>query len=104
MTMFDASRFPEAGVGLEYHLPRHRVADHAVDPALERILAEGLPYFDYLEFQPTHSILEPRLLEVGEQTPSLLHSSSLSLGSVGIAMDREFLQMTRRLCDRTRSP
>lgn len=104
MTMFDASRFPEAGVGLEYHLPRHRVADHAVDPALERILAEGLPYFDYLEFQPTHSILEPRLLEVGEQTPSLLHSSSLSLGSVGIAMDREFLQITRRLCDRTRSP
>jgi len=104
MTMFNASRFPEAGVGLEYHLPRHRVADQAIDPALERILAEGLPYFDYLEFQPTHSILEPRLLEVGEQTPSLLHSSSLSLGSVGIAMDREFLQMTRRLCDRTRSP
>ncbi|MFJ4196906.1 DUF692 family multinuclear iron-containing protein [Pseudomonas sp. NPDC089534] len=104
MTLFDASRFPEAGVGLEYHLPKRQDPDHGLDPVLERILAEGLPHFDYLEFQPTHSILQPRLLDVGAQTPSLLHSSSLSLGSVGIAMDREFLRMTRRLCDAIRSP
>ncbi|MCU1750533.1 DUF692 family multinuclear iron-containing protein [Pseudomonas sp. 6D_7.1_Bac1] len=108
MTMFDASQFPEAGVGLEYHLPRHCPIDDpsgdGVDQTLERILAEGLPYFDYVEFQPTHCILEPRLLELAARVPSLLHSSSLSLGSVGIAMDREFLHMTRRLCEKTRSP
>ncbi|PQO97494.1 dehydrogenase [Pseudomonas frederiksbergensis] len=108
MAMFDAAQFPEAGVGLEYHLPRrgprHDSSQEGLDPTVERILAEGLPHFDYVEFQPTHCILEPRLLEVGVQTPSLLHSSSLSLGSVGIAMDREFLNMTRRLCDKTRSP
>ncbi|EJL97628.1 SagB-type dehydrogenase domain containing protein [Pseudomonas sp. GM102] len=108
MAMFDASQFPEAGVGLEYHLPRHGSKDdrsqEGLDPTVERILAEGLPHFDYVEFQPTHCILEPRLLDIGAQTPSLLHSSSLSLGSVGIAMDREFLHMTRRLCDKTRSP
>ncbi|UVM49239.1 DUF692 family protein [Pseudomonas sp. B21-015] len=108
MGMFDASPYPEAGVGLEYHLPRHSLQDdlseHGLDQTVERILAEGLPHFDYVEFQPTHCILEPRLLEVSAQVPSLLHSSSLSLGSVGIAMDREFLRMTRRLCDKTRSP
>jgi SagB-type dehydrogenase family enzyme len=108
MAMFDASQFPEAGVGLEYHLPRRGSQDGGLedrlDPTVERILAEGLPHFDYVEFQPTHCILEPRLLDIGAQTPSLLHSSSLSLGSVGIAMDREFLHMTRRLCDKTRSP
>ncbi|WPN56786.1 DUF692 family multinuclear iron-containing protein [Pseudomonas sp. P9_31] len=108
MEMFDASPYPEAGVGLEYHLPRHSLQDdlseHGLDQTVERILAEGLPHFDYVEFQPTHCILEPRLLEVSAQVPSLLHSSSLSLGSVGIAMDREFLRMTRRLCDKTRSP
>ncbi|MFJ2363973.1 DUF692 family multinuclear iron-containing protein [Pseudomonas sp. NPDC087697] len=108
MAMFDASQFPEAGVGLEYHLPRHCPIDDpsgdGVDQTIERILAEGLPYFDYVEFQPTHCILEPRLIELGTRVPSLLHSSSLSLGSVGIAMDREFLQMTRRLCEKTRSP
>jgi SagB-type dehydrogenase family enzyme len=108
MAMFDASQFPEAGVGLEYHLPRRGSQDdtsqEGLDPTVERILAEGLPHFDYVEFQPTHCIFEPRLLELGARTPSLLHSSSLSLGSVGIAMDREFLQMTRRLCEKTRSP
>lgn len=108
MAMFDASQFPEAGVGLEYHLPRHtpqgELSEEGLDPTVERILAEGLPHFDYVEFQPTHCILEPRLLELGAQVPSLLHSSSLSLGSVGIAMDREFLHMTRRLCEKTRSP
>ncbi|WP_347904521.1 DUF692 family multinuclear iron-containing protein [Pseudomonas purpurea] len=108
MTMFDAAQFPEAGVGLEYHLPAHSpqavLSQEGLDPTVERILAEGLPHFDYVEFQPTHCILEPRLLELGAQVPSLLHSSSLSLGSVGIAMDREFLNMTRRLCDKTRSP
>lgn len=104
MTMFDASHYPEAGVGLEYHLPPCGPQDVRLDPTVERLLAEGLPHFDYLEFQPTHCILEPRLLELGAHIPSLLHSSSLSLGSVGIAMDREFLQMTRRLCDKTRSP
>lgn len=108
MAMFDASQFPEAGVGLEYHLPRRCSREdrsqEGLDPTVERILAEGLPHFDYVEFQPTHCILEPRLLEVGARVPSLLHSSSLSLGSVGIAMDREFLHMTRRLCDKTRSP
>ncbi|WP_223484034.1 DUF692 family multinuclear iron-containing protein [Pseudomonas sp. A-RE-19] len=108
MAMFDASQFPEAGVGLEYHLPRRGSREdrsqEGLDPTVERILAEGLPHFDYVEFQPTHCILEPRLLEVGARVPSLLHSSSLSLGSVGIAMDREFLHMTRRLCDKTRSP
>ena len=108
MGMFDASSYPEAGVGLEYHLPRRRAQDDrsedGLDPTVERILAEGLPHFDYVEFQPTHCILQPRLLDVSAQVPSLLHSSSLSLGSVGIAMDREFLHMTRRLCDKTRSP
>lgn len=108
MGMFDASSYPEAGVGLEYHLPRHGLEDkwseNGLDPTVERILAEGLPHFDYVEFQPTHCILQPRLLDVSAQVPSLLHSSSLSLGSVGIAMDREFLHMTRRLCDKTRSP
>jgi SagB-type dehydrogenase family enzyme len=108
MGMFDASQYPEAGVGLEYHLPRHSLQDdlpeNGLDRTVERILTEGLPHFDYVEFQPTHCILEPRLLEVSARVPSLLHSSSLSLGSVGIAMDREFLNMTRRLCDKTRSP
>jgi SagB-type dehydrogenase family enzyme len=108
MGMFDASQYPEAGVGLEYHLPRHSLQDdlpeNGLDRTIERILTEGLPHFDYVEFQPTHCILEPRLLEVSARVPSLLHSSSLSLGSVGIAMDREFLNMTRRLCDKTRSP
>lgn len=108
MGMFDASSYPEAGVGLEYHLPRRRAQDDrsedGLDPTVERILAEGLPHFDYVEFQPTHCILQPRLLDVSARVPSLLHSSSLSLGSVGIAMDREFLHMTRRLCDKTRSP
>jgi SagB-type dehydrogenase family enzyme len=108
MGMFDASSYPEAGVGLEYHLPRRRAQDDrsedGLDPTVERILAEGLPHFDYVEFQPTHCILQPRLLDVSARVPSLLHSSSLSLGSVGIAMDREFLNMTRRLCDKTRSP
>ena len=108
MTMFDASNFPEAGVGLEYHLPRRSAQDElseaGLDRTVERILTEGLPHFDYVEFQPTHCILEPRLIELGARVPSLLHSSSLSLGSVGIAMDREYLQMTRRLCDKTRSP
>lgn len=108
MGMFDASQYPEAGVGLEYHLPRHSLQDdlpeNRLDRTVERILTEGLPHFDYVEFQPTHCILEPRLLEVSARVPSLLHSSSLSLGSVGIAMDREFLHMTRRLCDKTRSP
>lgn len=108
MGMFDASSYPEAGVGLEYHLPRRRAQDDrsedGLDPTVERILAEGLPHFDYVEFQPTHCILQPRLLDVSSRVPSLLHSSSLSLGSVGIAMDREFLHMTRRLCDKTRSP
>ncbi|MGE7959349.1 DUF692 family multinuclear iron-containing protein [Pseudomonas sp. NPDC089530] len=104
MTIFDASLFPEAGVGLEYHLPRRGTADDGLDPTLERILAQGLPYFDYLEFQPTHCIYQPRLSDLGARTPSLLHSSSLSLGSVGIAMDREFLNLTRRLCEQTRSP
>ncbi|MBB2884376.1 MULTISPECIES: DUF692 family multinuclear iron-containing protein [Pseudomonas] len=108
MGMFDASSYPEAGVGLEYHLPRRRAQDDrsedGLDPTVERILAEGLPHFDYVEFQPTHCILQPRLLDLSAHVPSLLHSSSLSLGSVGIAMDREFLHMTRRLCDKTRSP
>ena len=108
MGMFDASSYPEAGVGLEYHLPRHSLQDdrseNGLDQTVERILAEGLPHFDYVEFQPTHCILQPRLLDVSAQVPSLLHSSSLSLGSVGIAMDREFLHMTRRLCEKTRSP
>ncbi|MBN3861614.1 DUF692 family protein [Pseudomonas frederiksbergensis] len=108
MGMFDASSYPEGGVGLEYHLPRHSLQDdrseNGLDPTVERILAEGLPHFDYVEFQPTHCILQPRLLDVSAQVPSLLHSSSLSLGSVGIAMDREFLRMTRRLCEKTRSP
>ena len=108
MGMFDASSYPEAGVGLEYHLPRHSLQDdrseNGLDQTVERILAEGLPHFDYIEFQPTHCILQPRLLDVSAQVPSLLHSSSLSLGSVGIAMDREFLHMTRRLCEKTRSP
>lgn len=108
MGMFDASSYPEGGVGLEYHLPRHSLQDdrseNGLDQTVERILAEGLPHFDYVEFQPTHCILQPRLLDVSAQVPSLLHSSSLSLGSVGIAMDREFLRMTRRLCEKTRSP
>lgn len=105
MQNFDSSRFPEAGVGLEYHLPHGAGAGSAgLDPTIERILDEGLPYFDYLEFQPTHCILQPRLNELGGRVPVLLHSSSLSLGSVGIEMDREFLRMTRRLCDRTSSP
>lgn len=105
MQDFDASRFPDAGVGLEYHLPPGAGSGAVgLDPSLERIQAEGLPYFDYLEFQPTHCILQPRLNELGGQVPVLLHSSSLSLGSVGIEMDREFLHMTRRLCQRTASP
>ncbi|OLF55522.1 DUF692 family multinuclear iron-containing protein [Pseudomonas chlororaphis] len=101
MDRFDSSRFAQAGVGLEYHLPRRSAEG---DPTLERILGEGLPFFDYLEFQPTHCILQPGLLELSGHTPVLLHSSSLSLGSVGIEMDPEFLRMTRRLCDKTGSP
>ena len=105
MSDFDLSDFPFAGVGLEYHAPASWLAGYqGADPTIERIIDSRFEFLDYLEFQPSHTIYEPRLLCLSAQMPILLHSSSLSLGSVGIAMDSEFLNLTHRLLKQTQSP
>ncbi|MGH9583002.1 MAG: multinuclear nonheme iron-dependent oxidase [Bryobacteraceae bacterium] len=93
--MFDANEIPPLGVGLEY-----RVA-----PEFRRRGPLGIPsLFDYLEMQPPHVILDPGLLDSLNGTRALLHVSNLSLGSIGIPMDAEFLRLTCKLLRRTGSP
>ena len=108
--IFHPSKFPAVGVGLEYHFPPRPMAAETfdtsgiVDPIVTRLADGQLPCLNFFEFQPSHYVFEPRLLDLAAHMPVLLHSSSLSLGSVGIEMDREFLQLTRRLLDKTASP
>jgi SagB-type dehydrogenase family enzyme len=108
MTTFDASRFPHVGVGLEYHWrppgAAGAVEAAAVDPVVERLSTDLRGCFDFVEFQPSHYIFEPRLLDLRAETRILLHCANLSLGSVGIPMDREFMRLAKRLLDATRSP
>lgn len=93
--MIDAASIPPLGVGLEYSVP----------PEFRRQGPFCVPkLFDYLEVQPPHTILDPELLDSLNGTRALLHVSNLSLGSIGIPMDAEFLRLTCRLLRRTGSP
>lgn len=92
--MFDASEIPPVGIGLEYHAPRANRTGELSIPDL----------FDYVEVQPPHLIWDPFLLEALGETRALLHVSNLSLGSIGIPMDREYLRLTCRLLRATGSP
>ncbi|MGH9413714.1 MAG: multinuclear nonheme iron-dependent oxidase [Terriglobales bacterium] len=93
--IFDLGEIPPLGVGLEYCVP----------PEFRRCGPLGIPsLFDYLEMQPPHVILDPCLLDSLNGTRALLHVSNLSLGSIGIPMDAEFLRLTCRLLRRTASP
>jgi SagB-type dehydrogenase family enzyme len=93
--MFDATDISPVGVGLEYRLS-------SALPRREPLRIPGL--FDYLEVQPPHIILDPGLLDSINGTRALLHVSHLSLGSIGIPMDHEYLRLTCRLLRRTQSP
>lgn len=93
--MFDAADIQPLGVGLEYQ----------VTPEFRREGPLRIPsVFDYLEVQPPHTIFDPGLLDSLNGTRALLHVSNLSLGSIGIPMDPEFLRLTCRLLRRTGSP
>ena len=91
--MFDVTEIPPVGVGLEYHAGPHRSGPLRI-PEL----------FDYVEVQPPHLITDPGLLDALGRTRAILHVSNLSLGSIGIPMDREYLRRTCRLLRHTRSP
>lgn len=93
--MFDAANIAPVGVGLEYRRESGR-------SRTEPLRIPGL--FDYIEVQPTHIILDPGLLDSINGTRALLHVSHLSLGSIGIPMDEEYLRLTCRLLRRTQSP
>lgn len=93
--MFDATDLPVLGVGLEYWV--------AMD--VPRTSALAVPVmFDYVEIQPPHVIFDPGLLGALGSTRPLLHSSDLSLASVGMEMDSEYLALTYRLLRATASP
>ncbi|HYE26766.1 MAG TPA: DUF692 family protein [Allosphingosinicella sp.] len=108
MDSFCLERFPVVGVGLEFHLPNLKSADQdwisCEDPVLRSIAAGKLKSVDYIQIQPPHYIFLPQLLEKLSGTPVLLHVSHLSLGSLGIPMDEEFLRLTERLLRVTGSP
>jgi SagB-type dehydrogenase family enzyme len=91
--VFDATEIPVIGVGLEYRGGLHRSGPIPI-PDL----------FDYVEIQPTDLIVDPGLLDALCGIRAILHVSHLSLGSIGIPMDREFLRLTCRLLRRTGSP
>lgn len=109
MKVFRANVFPTAGVGIEYKIRRNirpdmKTRDQTFDPILEKLSSGRLEPFDYLEFQPPHFILLPQLYEMVSKAPVLVHVSNLSLGSIGIPMDQEFLKLTKRLVNLSMSP
>jgi uncharacterized protein (UPF0276 family) len=93
--MFDPQKFACMGVGLEYHANQNK-------PRTEPLRLS--PLFDYLEIQPPHLLQDPGLIEAMGDTRALLHSSSLSLGSVGMPMEPELLEWTCTLLHQLRKP
>jgi SagB-type dehydrogenase family enzyme len=93
--MFDPRILPTLGVGVEYHA-------HSDSPRQAPLCV--MKAVDYIEIQPPHLIFDPLLLEALGDVRAVLHSSDLSLGSIGVPMDREFLTLTCRLLKQTRTP
>src|SRR5436190_2236041 len=105
MTPFSTLAFPAVGVGLEFHLPELDTGRPDASQNIHGEILSGYPdLFDYIQIQPSHLLYIPKLLHVLSKTPLLLHSSHLSLGSIGIAMDEEYLKLTKRLVWETRTP
>lgn len=114
MKRFSADAYPTAGIGIEYVMrgtggrgpKKDKKQQQPFDPVLKRMADVSVRFepFDYMELQPPHFIFIPKLYEIVSKAPILIHVSQLSLGSIGIPMDREFLRLTKRLIDVTRCP
>lgn len=100
--MFDANAFPLLGVGLEYECD-----SRLFRPAAERICVTSIEVpelFDFVAVQPPQIIIEPKLLSALNGTRPIIHVSNLSIGSVGIPMDEEYLTLSCGLWKKTGSP
>lgn len=100
--MFDDRDFPPLGVGLEFEMDSRLVRPPEDRRILGRINVPAL--FDYVEVQPPHVIIEPTLLDAFAPTRTTVHVSNLSIGSVDIPMDAEYLKLACRLWRDTDTP
>jgi len=93
--MFDPRPLPTLGVGVEYYTRSNASRQGAL---------HVMSAVNYIEIQPPHLIFDSCLLDAVGNVRPVVHSSDLSLGSIGVPMDREFLALTCRYLKQTRTP
>src|SRR5450755_2709773 len=106
---FQPTDFPQVGVGVEFNMREGLAGTWSAQwisggTELARAAYAQSKIIDYIQFQPTHFIFFPELFEFAKATPVLLHVSQLSLGSVGMELDEEYVLLLNRILRAASSP